>query len=129
METEEKITIIEGPPPVFEQVGDGWVQGLHESPTLANMALTRLRTFNGSALVERCHRAWRNQQYIPLEFRSSEGLIQNVPIVAARNVETDEGQMLMLWVRLPEDAIEMESGNDEDADDSEDDSDFPDISF
>src|SRR5512137_2922765 len=99
---DEKITIIEGPTPVFEVVGDGWVQGLHESPTLANMALTRLRTFNGSALVERCHRAWRNQQYIPLEFRSSDGLIQDVPIVAARTVESDEGQMLMLWVRLPE---------------------------
>ncbi len=126
---DEKITIIEGPPPVFEPVGDGWVQGLHESPILANMALTRLRTFNGSALVERCHRAWRSQQGIPLEFRSSDGLIQDVPIVAARNVETEEGQMLMLWVRLAEDAIEVETGFDDDSDDAEDDADFPDTSL
>ena len=126
---EEKITIIEGPPPVFEPVGDGWVQGLHESPTLANMALTRLRTFNGAALVERCHRAWRSQQRIPLEFRSSEGLIQDVPIVAARNLETDDGQMLLLWVRLAEDTIEVESGLDDDSDESDDDTDFPDSSF
>ena len=124
---DEKITIIEGPPPVFEPVGDGWVQGLHESPILANMALTRLRTFNGSALVERCHRAWRNQQRIPLEFRSSDGLIQDVPIVAARNVETEEGQMLLLWVRLEEDAIEVETGFDDDADEADDDSDLPDL--
>ncbi len=126
---EEKITIIEGPPPVFEPVGDGWVQGLHESPTLANMALTRLRTFNGAALVERCHRAWRSHQAIPLEFRSSEGLIQDVPIVAARHLETDEGQMLLLWVRVDEDTIEVETGLDDDSDESDDDSDLPDSSF
>ncbi len=123
---DEKITIIEGPPPVFEPVGDGWVQGLHESSILSNMALTRLRTFNGAALVERCHRAWRNQQRIPLEFRSTDGLIQDVPIVAVRNVETEDGQMLLLWVRLAEDTIEVETGFDDEADDSDDDPDFPD---
>jgi len=123
---DEKITIIEGPPPVFEPVGDGWVQGLHESSILANVALTRLRTFNGSALVERCHRAWRNQQRIPLEYRSTDGLIQDVPIVAVRNVDTEDGQMLLLWVRLAEDTIEVETGFDDEADESDDDPDFPD---
>ncbi len=29
---DEKITIIEGPPPIFEQVSDGWAMGLNESP-------------------------------------------------------------------------------------------------
>ena len=55
---EDKITIIEGPPPVFEAVNDGWALGLNESSRLSVPALTRLRTFNGPALVERCYRAW-----------------------------------------------------------------------
>jgi hypothetical protein len=113
---DEKITIIEGPPPVFEPVGDGWALGLNESPILSNIVMTRLRTFNGPALVERCHRAWRNREAIPLEFRSSDGLIQNAPIVAARNVETDDGDMLLLWIKLAEDEAELEIGYDDDGD-------------
>ena len=50
---DDKITIIEGPPPVFEQVQDGWAMSLNEGPNLTITALTRLRTFNGPALVER----------------------------------------------------------------------------
>ena len=98
--SDEKITIIEGPPPVFEPVGDGWALGLNETPILSNIVMTRLRTFNGPALVERCHRAWRNRQAIPLEYRTSDGLIQQAQIVAARNVETQDGDMLLLWIRL-----------------------------
>jgi hypothetical protein len=38
--------------------------------------------------------------------------------VAARNAETDEGEMLMLWVRLPDEEIELAFGyEDDDADD------------
>ena len=29
---DEKITIIEGPPPIFEQVNDAWAMGLNERP-------------------------------------------------------------------------------------------------
>ena len=68
---EEKITIIEGPSPTFEAVSEDWVMGLNESPTLADVALTRLRTFNGPSLVERCYRAWTNQETIRLEFRGA----------------------------------------------------------
>ena len=46
---DEKITIIEGPPPIFEHVNDGWAMGLNESPTLSIPALTRLRTFIAAA--------------------------------------------------------------------------------
>ena len=99
MEIEDKITIIEGPPPTFEAVSDGWVLGLTEGPTLSEIALTRVRTFNGPALVERCHRAWRHQQPIYLEFRAQDGLPQQAPIVAARHLQTDDGDMLLLWVR------------------------------
>lgn len=121
---DDKITIIEGPPPVFETVGDGWAHGLSESSTLSNISFTRLRTFNGPALVERCHRVWRGRQNIPLEYRASDGLIQQVPIVAARSVDTDEGNVLLLWVRLPEDEYEIEV--DYDDDEGEDDFDKPD---
>lgn len=117
---EEKITIIEGPPPTFEEVNESWVLGLSESPTLGDIALTRLRTFNGAALVERCHRAWRNQQAIHLEFRTPEGLENKAPIVAARTVKTDEGDMLLLWVRLENEDAELELDYEDDSDDEED---------
>jgi len=125
---DEKITIIEGPPPEFEPVGDGWALGLNESPMLANIVMTRLRTFNGPALVERCHRAWRNQQSIPLEYRSSDGLIQNAPIVAVRFVETEEGDLLLLWLRMIEDEATLEIGYEDDSDE-EDDNEPPEIPF
>lgn len=119
--TDNKITIIEGPPPTFEPVGDGWAMGLNESPILANVAMTRLRTFNGPALVERCYRAWRDQQPMQLEFRESDGLIQYAPIVAARNVETQDGHMLLLWVRIPEEEVEVELGYDDENDPGDED--------
>lgn len=127
---DEKITIIEGPPPTFEAVSEGWVLGLTESPTLNDIAVTRLRTYNGSALVERCHRAWRNQEAIYLEFRNSDGLERTAPIVAARTVEIDDGQLLLLWVRLNDEEVELELGYDDDlGDDSDidDDLSYPDL--
>lgn len=117
---EEKITIIEGPPPTFEIVNDSWVLGLNESHLLGDVALTRVRTFNGPSLVERCHRAWRNQKPIQLEFREEDGLIHYAPIIAARHVDTPEGQMLLLWVRIPEQEVEVELGYDDDQDEDED---------
>jgi hypothetical protein len=124
---EEKITIIEGPPPTFEEVNDNWVLGLSESPYLGEIAVTHLRTFNGPALVERCHRAWRSQQPINLEYKTSDGLEQHAPIVAARHVETEDGDVLILWVRLTSDEAELELGyeieDDYDSDDDLDDED------
>ncbi len=128
---DDKITIIEGPTPTFEAVTEGWVQGLNESPSLADIAMTRLRTYNGPALVERCHRAWRNQQNINLEFRSSDGLEHEAPIVAARYVELEEGQLLLLWVRITDDEVELELGYEDDFgddDDDDEDLDYPDLS-
>lgn len=122
---ENKITIIEGPPPTFDAVQEGWVLGLNESPTLGEIAMTRLRTYNGPGLVERCHRAWRNQQTIHLEFRTMEGMEHRAPIVAARTVDSGQDQMLILWVRLESDEIEFEidfdDGFDDDLDEDLDD--------
>jgi hypothetical protein len=118
---DERITIIEGPPPVFESVDDGWALGLNEGPYLYDLALTRLRTFNGPALVERCHRAWNNQQPIYLHYRNDMGLEETTPIMAARTIETDEGHVLLLWCR-----IEHAESLPESEDFGEDDEDFDD---
>ncbi len=126
---EDKITIIEGPPPTFEAITDGWALGLNEGPTLADIAITRLRTFSGPSLVERCYRAWKNHQGINLEYRTEEGQQTQSPIVAARYVEVDDGQLLLLWIRLVDDQIELELGYDDDSDEESDDDfsppDFP----
>jgi hypothetical protein len=98
--SDEKITIIEGPPPVFEQAFESWLPGLAEGPTLPVLALTRLRTANGPTLVERCWKAWANHQAINLEYRNDEGLTQQAEILAARYTEVPEGHVLLLYVRL-----------------------------
>ena len=125
---EEKITIIEGPPPTFEAVSEDWVIGLNESPTLADVALTRLRTFNGPSLVERCYRAWTNQETIRLEFRGQDGLKYDAPILASRALDVEDGQLLLLWVRLDKEGVELEVGYDDDfGDDTDDDFGFTEL--
>ena len=96
---DNKITIIEGPPPVFEPVMDGWVNGISESTGFFELSVTHLRTFNGPALVERCHHAWKDQSVMYLHYRNHLGLEEKVPILAARAVDDPDGQVLYLWVR------------------------------
>lgn len=123
-----KITIIEGPTPTFEMVYDSWANGIVDSSILSNVAITRLRTANGPSLVERCYRAWNRRDPINLEFRANDGLTQEVPIVAARATETDEGDMLLLWVRLPErDMVVDFIIDDDDEEDYLDEDDFDDF--
>jgi len=113
---DDKITIIEGPPPTFEPIEDAWAMGLNESPALYGMALTRLRTFNGAALVERCHRTWHHREPMYLHYRNDIGLEERVPILAARSIETQDGQVLLLWIRREvqqeEDETEGSGGTD-----------------
>jgi hypothetical protein len=118
---DDKITIIEGPPPVFEKFNDGWAVGLNECADLSSVALTRLRTFNASALVERCHRAWRSLGSMHLEYRAPDGLARQSPIVAIRPVEVEDGDMVLLWVRLVGDEMRMALGHDDDQEYGEDD--------
>jgi hypothetical protein len=122
MNEPEKITIIEGPPPTFEAVGDPWSLGLSEGPSAYQIALCRVRTANGPALVERCYRAWRDRQSISLEFRDQDGATHQAPIVAVRWIEVEDGHVLLLWVRLEESEYEIEL--DFDLDDDLDDDDF-----
>ena len=87
--------------------------------------------------MERCYRAWTQKDPIHLEFRGSDGLTQEVPIVAARAAETDDGDMLMLWVRLSEKDLVVdfvyedddEFGDFDDFDDDYDDDDDEELDF
>ena len=116
---DDKITIIEGPPPTFEIVYDVWANGIIDSASHANVAVTRLRTFNGPSLVERCYRAWHRREPINLEFRSTDGMTMEAPIVAARTTDSQDGQLLLLWVRLPESEIEIDFLYDDDFNDDD----------
>lgn len=116
---DDRITIIEGPPPVFEPIDDGWALGLNEGPYLYDLALTRLRTFNGPALVERCHRAWDKQTTIHLHYRNDMGLEETAPIMAARSIETNDGHVLLLWCRRKPEEVEEELDFGEDEEDSD----------
>jgi hypothetical protein len=111
---DDKITIIEGPPPAFEPIQDGWALGLNEGPFLYDTVLTRLRTFNGEALVERCHRAWRDQSTMFLEYRNPLGMPMQIPILAARTTQTPDGHVLFLWVRRDPQEAETELGQGDD---------------
>ncbi len=119
---ENKITIIEGPPPVFEAVQDGWALGLNEGPQNSIPALTRLRTFNGPQLVERCYRAWHKGTPMHLHYRDEIGLEQRAPILAARHLKTMDGDVLFLWIYLDSEKVELEfdPGDDEGAGSDED---------
>ena len=118
---QEKITIIEGPAPIFEIVDDGWSNGVLEGSGLYNVAITHLRTFNGGALLERCYRAWKQKENIQLEYRAEDGEKKEAAIAAARIGQMDEGDVLILWVRLPDEEIELAVDLDDDLDDEADD--------
>ena len=115
----EKITIIEGPPPTFEVANDGWALGLNESPSIYDIAITRLRTFNGPALVERCYRAWNKRDTIYLHYRNDMGLEERVPILAARSLDTPDGNMLILWTRQIPEELELDFDFDDEDEDLE----------
>jgi len=132
MEDPAKITIIEGPPPVFEFAGDPLLLSLIESPNPSQIAMCQVRTFNGPSLVERCYRAWHANKSIQLEYRSNEGLTRQAPILAARWSEIPEGHLLTLWVRLNPDDFDIEiyfglDDDETDTDDGDDDSFFNDL--
>ncbi|MEK7312475.1 MAG: hypothetical protein AAB382_10910 [Chloroflexota bacterium] len=119
----EKITIVEGPPPLFEPAGDPWVYGLTEGPVLRQTARCILRTFNGPSLVERCRSAWKEARDVFLDYRENDGLRKEALILAARCDEVPEGHVLQLWIQLdalPEAALD---DGDIDADSDIDDTD------
>ncbi|MEN4041104.1 MAG: hypothetical protein ROW39_02080, partial [Anaerolineaceae bacterium] len=60
------------------------------------------------ALVERCYRVWHSKESMYLHYRNDIGLEERVPIMAARSLQTAEGNVLVLWVRRPPEESEME---------------------
>ncbi|HLF02007.1 MAG TPA: hypothetical protein VI547_08520 [Anaerolineales bacterium] len=115
----EKITIVEGPPPIFEPASDPWVYALNEGPVLRQTARCLLRTLNGPKLIERCRNAWSEQRDVFLDYRENDGLRKEALILAARNDDVPEGQILQLWIQLdaiPEAAVDdgdFDADNDE----------------
>ncbi len=97
---DDKITIIEGPTPSFDHAPDAWAMGIFEGPIQHDLVFTRLRTYNGPALVERCYRAWKTQSGIVLEYRDEIGMTQSKPIIAIRSVSSEDGQVLLMWLRM-----------------------------
>ncbi len=102
-----KITIIEGPTPVFERVSGNseheenlnWAVGVLEGPYLYGTFLTTLRTFDSGKLLERCKNTWEARQTMFLEYKDEIGLRKEDQIIAARALTVEEGDMLLLWVR------------------------------
>jgi hypothetical protein len=115
---DDRITIIEGPPPVFEPVDEAWALGLNESVAYHSAVLTRLRTFNGQALVERCHRVWSKKEPIFLHYRNRLGLEEKVPILAARSTEVEGGQVLFLWIQGTDEILEDSDDFSDESDDN-----------
>jgi hypothetical protein len=79
-------------------------------------------------------RSWLSAAIVPgatnNQSACEDGLQEQAPIVAARHIETDEGHLLILWLRLADEGIELQFGYDDDLGDSEDgDSDFTDWSI
>lgn len=111
-----KITIIEGPTPIFEAVNSEWANAVVEAPANFEVVMTNLRTMNGQELVERCNRAWSQQDTMYLHYRNPIGLEQEIPIVAARALETEAGEKIVLWVRIKPEQVKLEIHLDEDED-------------
>lgn len=117
----EKITIIEGPTPLFREANGLWAQSLIESHLQHETIFTELRAFDGKTLVKRCLKTWKKQDTIHLEFRNEQGLTDSLPIVAVHNEETEEGDRLQLWLQEEREEVEIELEFDEfDDDDLED---------
>lgn len=98
---DNKITIIEGPTPTFENMTADWADALCETSEPCCVMVTNLRTMNGPALLERCRHTWNQRDTMYLHYRNTLGMEERVPIIAAECVDTDEGQKLILWVIMP----------------------------
>ncbi len=98
---DNKITIIEGPTPTFENVSANWADSICETPEPGCIMMTNLRTMNGKGLLERCHHTWSQCDTMYLHYRNTIGLEERIPIIAAESLETEEGQKLILWVVMP----------------------------
>jgi hypothetical protein len=98
----EFITIVEGPEPEFVSHEETWALSLLEGPEYIGVSRCQLRTYNGSAMVERCRQAWAEGRPVLLDYPNRFGLRKHAQVVAARHKEIEQGPLLLLWVRSPE---------------------------
>ncbi len=94
------ITIVEGPPPEFEEVTNRWAGGVLEGTSINQVALVQMRTFDGPKLVQRCAEAWANGRPARLNFPLGDGSRGELDIIAARWEPVTEGHKLYLWIRI-----------------------------
>jgi len=110
----ELITIVEGPTPEFRPSPYLWMQSVYDSPEDAEVLTCELRTLNGESIVERCRNAWNEGRQVKLDFPDYMRMRQQLAVVAMRLEETEEGPLLTLWVRQPDDVIFEEEQDDDD---------------
>ncbi len=128
---DNKITIIEGPTPDFDLIDDpqeegsasAWTGGVLEGPLLYRVATTSVRSFDSQVLLERCTRAWKQNQTMFLEYRDEIGLRKEAQIIAAQALSVEEGDVLQLWVRRD---LEESKQSDDDFESDDGDADFND---
>lgn len=107
-----RISIVEGPEPTFETVQGSWASALINGTGGHDVVLTHLRTMNGTGLIERCHQTWNQQDTMMLHYRNEYGE-HEVPIIAARAFDTDEGQKITLWLRVKPESVKVVVSSDE----------------
>lgn len=115
----EMITIIEGPPPEFVLAQDVWSMSTWEGIRPRSVGVCQMRTFDATSLMERCTRAWREGRSVHLDFPQMDGLRQQVEVLAAKPGRVEEGDLLYLWVAVPN--FVREEMPADDADDGDDD--------
>lgn len=98
----ELITIIEGPPPEFQISQELWPFSMWEGSTPKSLGVCQMRTFDGQAMIDRCTHAWRQGRPVRLDFPQRDGLRQQVDVLAARADRAPEGDLLLLWVVVPQ---------------------------
>ena len=108
----ELITIIEGPTPEFHPSPQDWLQSIYEGPDDRDAVFCQLRTNNGNDIMERCQQAWHEGRLVRLEYPDEMRLRQLADVIAMRLSDTEDGQMLQLWLSFLLD-------NDEEEDDAE----------
>jgi hypothetical protein len=94
------ITIVEGPPPEFQEVIHRWPGSVLESQTSDQVVIVEMRTFDGPKLVKRCQDAWASGRDARLNFPTEGGARGELDIVAIRWEQVAEGHKLFLWVRI-----------------------------
>ncbi len=95
----EMITVVEGPTPEFHPAPEVWALALCDSPHGSMPVRSRMRTFDGPKMINRCTRAWAEGRPVLLDFPDHVGLRRQAQVIAARWEEVEEGHVLHLWVR------------------------------